>query len=235
MWQALLGGAVSSGNEMFSAAAGQLASMYEARRFNKKARSDWRKSLQRGPTYWRQGLERAGINPIYALGGGSFPGTNLSIQGQTTAGGRPAGGSFAASARAMELMRAEKEKIQEEATAASSAAGVNRSREEQIKQEMDINAANAHMAREYLDHLNSPEGRAMVDAWRRQKIGDEVFRTMPGAVYSTGWNATHNPDGSLKWEGAEEGAPEPRKPRPKRPTGGTMKERMMRNRRRRNR
>lgn len=35
-----------------------------------KSRSDWRKSLQRGPTYAVQGLRRAGINPLYAYGKG---------------------------------------------------------------------------------------------------------------------------------------------------------------------
>ena len=71
---------------------------------NRKARSNWRKSLQRGPSYWKQGMERAGINPLYALSKGGGPG-NLFMSGPAPSSGQGMGERAVHSAQAGAMMR----------------------------------------------------------------------------------------------------------------------------------
>ncbi len=73
---------------------------------NRKARSDWRKSLQRGPTYAVQGLRAAGINPLYAFGKGYNTG-QFSQQAASPAG--RGGASVETGARAGQLISTSKD------------------------------------------------------------------------------------------------------------------------------
>lgn len=97
-----LAGAGAAGIDIVGNSISNIGSWWHSRQLNKKARSDWRKSLLRGPNYWRRGLVRAGINPLYVFGSGSFPGTALSLQGQAPAARHA--GTAAQSARAAALM-----------------------------------------------------------------------------------------------------------------------------------
>ena len=60
-----------------------------------KARSDWRKSLQRGPTYAVQGLRKAGINPLFAVRSGAMGTRPFSAMAAMPTSGRGASGALA--------------------------------------------------------------------------------------------------------------------------------------------
>ncbi|HIA00687.1 MAG TPA: hypothetical protein EYN66_02040 [Myxococcales bacterium] len=94
-WYSGLGGLADAANSAFSFGAGQLGGAISqgisggiSGAFAKKQREDaykmWRKQMRRGPTYAVQGMRRAGLNPILALGkGGGGIGGNVGVTGQT--------------------------------------------------------------------------------------------------------------------------------------------------------
>lgn len=85
-------GAAGQMGQIESSAAGNIAQIFEARRFDRKSWERYKKSLQRGPSWWREGLRRAGINPLYAISRGSGPGT---YGGMGSPGGLGGGGQLA--------------------------------------------------------------------------------------------------------------------------------------------
>lgn len=94
-WSGIIGAAIGDASRRESEVINNVVGFQTQRFFNRKARSDWRKSLQRGPTYWAEGLRRAGINPLYALSKGPGPGS-LTLQGRgMQPGASPGAGGFA--------------------------------------------------------------------------------------------------------------------------------------------
>ncbi len=71
----------------------------------RKSRSDWRKSLLRGPTYMMEGLRRAGLNPILAAGGagGGVASARTFHQQAMQPGGKDVAGGARAGMEAMRM------------------------------------------------------------------------------------------------------------------------------------
>lgn len=183
IWGAIAG----QGTQALGESISNVGSWWHARQLNKKARSDWRKSLQRGPSYWRQGLERAGINPIYVFGSGSFPGTAMSLQGQTPAARGGSGANFAQNARAASLMDQERRTLQaqEGLANANAAARVG-----------EIAEADA-----IAQYFGTPEGMETAkEGARRRAMGLNTFQ---GAMLSAIFSFLEKEGGGARGKSAE--------------------------------
>lgn len=145
--------------------------------FNKKARSDWRKSLLRGPSYMMEGLRRAGLNPILAVSGGGTLGkvSPFQVQGAAQMRQGAAGGNF------QEAMRFKQEmatlKSNEEANMASARernamATLHGIQGERTEQQIQMDSANAEGARVMRDQMNDPAyKKAMIDTMVGELMG----------------------------------------------------------------
>ncbi len=107
----------------------------------------WKRSLRKGPSYRMQGLARAGLNPILAVGGGLGGGMPGPAASHATAGGGP--GSNPDLAQKQSSLFA--------ATTARELATANRT-----NIQATVDQANA-------DYWTSPEGRATIAQGARNK------------------------------------------------------------------